>query len=185
MREAGMKRKRFEKAQLEKLYLENHKKVFFAAFSQLNNKHIAEDIMQTTFCKLLASHDYPEDNTHVKAWLLTVAVNEAKNYKKKQAKEVLKEDIGFCSLNCSSVEDDFFCRYKVEEQKRLGSIILRTLQELNTLWYEAIILVYILRIPQKIIAQQLGISERALHSRLFRAREWIKKNYKELYDNLD
>ena len=184
MRETGMKRMRFEKAEFEELYLENHKKVFFAAFSQLNNEHIAEDIVQITFCKLLTSHDYLEDNTHVRAWLLTVAVNEAKNYKKKQGREILKEDMSCYSLNCNSAEEDFFCRYKVNERERLGWIILRTLKELNTLWYEAILLVYILKIPQKIIAQNLGISERALHSRLFRARRWIKKNYKEIYDNL-
>lgn len=57
-------------------------RVFAAAFSICQNRADADDIVQSTFFKYYSMDlDYDSDS-HIKAWLLRVAVNQAKDLKK-------------------------------------------------------------------------------------------------------
>ena len=63
-------------------------------------------------------------------------------------------------------------------------IYLRLFEE-NKRWYDAIMAVYLLEKPQKEVAREMGISLEVLHSMLYRAKKWIRKNYEKRYRYLD
>ncbi len=52
------------------------------AFAYLKNTVIAEDITQDVFLTLLLKHPKFENEDHLKAWLIRVAVNKSKNHLK-------------------------------------------------------------------------------------------------------
>lgn len=54
-------------------------RVFSAAFSVCRNREDADDAVQDTFLKYYAKNVDYADETHLKAWLLRVAINRAKD----------------------------------------------------------------------------------------------------------
>ena len=68
-----------EQSQYIKLVSDYGNTIFRVAFSYCKHKGDAEDIVQNVFLKLLQSKQEFQDETHIKKWLIRVAVNEAKN----------------------------------------------------------------------------------------------------------
>lgn len=54
-------------------------RVFTAAFSVCRNHEDADDVVQDTFLKYISRNSDYIDETHLKAWLLRVAINRAKD----------------------------------------------------------------------------------------------------------
>jgi len=54
--------------------------VFRCAYSYVNNRSDAEDIMQEVFLKYLVKKPIFNDETHEKAWFLRVTINMCKSY---------------------------------------------------------------------------------------------------------
>jgi len=54
--------------------------VFRCAYSYVNNRSDAEDIMQEVFLKYLVKKPVFNDETHEKAWFLRVTINMCKSY---------------------------------------------------------------------------------------------------------
>ena len=61
-----------------------------AAFSILRNTHDAEDAVQEAFMKLIRKNPSFHDETHEKAWLLRVTINNAKNIRRFHARESIQ-----------------------------------------------------------------------------------------------
>ena len=72
-----------------------------------------------------------------------------------------------------------------KEEKRiawaLASDILAGLYVKNKRWYDVIMLVYYLEIPQEQVAKDQGVEKDVISSRLYRAKQWIRQNYREQY----
>ena len=75
---------------------------------------------------------------------------------------------------------------KSNEQKftELKENIFEALYKKNPRWYDVITITYILGKPQKEVAENMGITLDVLHSTLYRAKQWIRKNYAEEYAHL-
>ena len=54
-------------------------RVFSAAFSICRSREDADDVVQDTFLKYLIKNQDYMDETHLKAWLLRVAINRARD----------------------------------------------------------------------------------------------------------
>lgn len=54
-------------------------RVFSAAFSVCQNREDADDVVQDTFIKYYTRNEDYIDDSHLKAWLLRVAINRAKD----------------------------------------------------------------------------------------------------------
>lgn len=67
------------KLPVEKLIEEYQNSLYVAAFSICKNNHDAEDVVQDTFIKYISKNNDFESKEHIKAWLLRVAINLAKN----------------------------------------------------------------------------------------------------------
>ena len=64
----------------EKLTTKYSATVFRCAYSYVNNRSDAEDIMQEVFLKYLVKKPVFNDETHEKAWFLRVTINMCKSY---------------------------------------------------------------------------------------------------------
>lgn len=78
-------------------------------------------------------------------------------------------------------EEEILEKERTDEIVVLNQEIFEALYEKNTRWYEAVTLVYVLGKPQKEVAKEMEITLGVLESILYRAKEWIKKNYSERY----
>lgn len=122
---------------------------------------------------------YEED--YLIQWLIVTARNDAKNYLKKHSKEILDDNIVLTSdlyLSGPSAEETIFEKIETEERIRTGRYMLDGLYEMNARWYEAVTMVYCQGRKQQEVADILGVSVEVLHSVLYRARKWVRENYK-------
>ena len=78
--------------------------------------------------------------------------------------------------------------YLRNEQKRRAEClefrIFERLYKEHRIWYDAVMQVYCFGKSQQEAADQLGIAVEVLNSRLYRARQWIRKNYEKEYEEV-
>lgn len=69
------------------IYMQTRKSVYYVALSILHDKSLAEDVMQTTYIRVLKNiHDY-KFGTNASAWIIKIAKNEALNMMKIRMRE--------------------------------------------------------------------------------------------------
>ncbi len=170
----------------EKVYEENVSVVYRTALYYSKKEDVAEEITQEVFLKLYIS----KENVNVEAisaWLITTARNMVWNYKRDVWHEVPGGDFfeeGSTTLLADSAEDEFMMILRDRRYHRFVEDIFSELYGMNERWYYAITITYLLEKPQKEVAEELGISLEILHSMLYRAKQWIRKKYREEYDRL-
>ena len=168
------------------LYNANVNAVYKTALHYSGNQHTAEEIVQEVFYKLYINRKNINIDA-VNSWLLTTAKRMALNYKRDFSREVPAEEIyddtenGMCT---ESPEEEFIVNLYHSECQELLDRILDELYRVNTRWYDAITITYLLEKPQKEVAESMEVSLEVLHSMLYRAKKWIQKNYKEEYERL-
>lgn len=161
--------------------------VYYTALRYSGNHHVAEEISQTVFMELYANLGTVNDKA-VTSWLLTSAKHMALNYKRGLKREVLcgdfMDDENEAYAADADLEEDFIRKLYEEGCKELTDNVFSDLYHLNPRWYSAITTTYFLEKPQKEVAEIMGVSLEVLHGMLYRARKWIRKNYREQYNHL-
>ena len=170
-----------EKLTYHEVYKKYKNLVLKVAYNYSGDYGIAEDIMQNTFLKLYAYFGKMHQE-NLKAWLYTTAKHAALNYRKKVEREILceesEEDAEIATRSFAySAEEEIFIKMKKANLSQLHEKIMIKILEKNPRWYEAIVMVYFMEIPQAKVAEEMGISINVLHSMLHRAKEWIRKEY--------
>lgn len=170
----------------EKVYEENVSAVYRTALYYSKKEDVAEEITQEVFLKLYIS----KENVNVEAinaWLITTARNMVWNHKRDTCHEVPGGDFfeeGKTVLRSDSAEDEVMAILRDRKYHRFVEDIFSDLYRINERWYDAITITYLLEKPQKEVAEELGVSLDILHSMLYRAKQWIRKKYREEYDRL-
>ena len=163
------------------IYANNKDLIFKVVMRYSNiNYHVAQEITQEVFMKLYEHFDtYEED--YLTQWMIVTAKNEALNYLKKASREVLAENVSYSTDSGEfypSAEETVFERIETEARIREGRYLLDKLYEVNERWYEVVTMVYCDGRKQQEVADILGISIGVLHGVLYRARKWVRENYK-------
>lgn len=169
------------------LYDAYAKGIYRLALHYTRDKDMAHDILQGTFMKLYKHLDNINLDT-VYPWLCRVAKNLAYDYSQAAKNEILGEVFDFIieSTNAlPSMEECYLKKQQVRDKKELCDSILERLSLDHKNWFEALVLVYCLDKPQMEVAEELGISLETLHSRLYRARQWVYKHYEEEYKKVE
>lgn len=143
--------------------------IYRAAFYICKNRHDAEDITQDTFLAYLKADDVFESEAHVKAWLLRVSVNKAKNLA-----------TSFWHRNSQNI-DDYLNTLTYEEPEE--SDLLRAVLKLPVKCRTIVHLYYYEDYSIKEIADLLGISENTVKSQMNRGRMLLKKMLKEEWED--
>ena len=108
-------------------------------------------------------------------------------YKKKYDREILILDDGTHHAEeriRESTEDEYAENELKRRRRDLHEKIFSDMLEKNPRWYEAMILVYYMEIPQTKAAEMMGIRLSVLHSILHRAKKWINKTYGAEYEEM-
>lgn len=128
---------------------------------RLRNRADAEDCFQNTFIKLFRKSPDFKSETHLKAWLIRVSINECRNYIRKNRR--------FISLD-SMEREPVISR---EDENDISWALLK----LEPKYREALYLHYCEQYKVDEIAQILGKNPNTVKTLLRRGREKLKKIY--------
>lgn len=190
-----MKKTSNDKNTFDALYDKYADKVYRVALSSSGNRETAEDIMQTVFMKLY-QHMSNINTDNVESWLMIVAKNQAMDYIRKYKGERLFDDIEACveeygdeidkdMFLVESLEDSMIRKLTIQQRAEFAYKIYSKLYEKDKRWHEAIMATYILERPQKEVAETMGMSSNAFYLMMYRARNWVKKQYQKQYEHLE
>ena len=158
--------------ELEKLYNEAYKAVYWTAMSILKNKEEAEDVVQDTFITAYQSYDTLKDKDKAVAWVKKIAANKCLNIVTRR--RTVNADDEFLE-NVEAVPEFFLPESIVEsaeKRKIIMDIINFSLSEETAM---TIILFYFNDLSTKEIAERLNIPQGTVLSRLNYAKKKIKK----------
>ena len=154
---------------LELLIDRYQKNLFAAAFNVCANAQDAEDVVQDTFLQYYSANKQFNDEEHIKAWLLRVAINKAKDVTRRSRRkntvslEELATDIPFEDPEVETFFDEVM---NLPEHYRVA---------IHLFYYEDMAV--------KDIANCLQISEGSVKMRLSRGRDLLKERLTEDDDN--
>lgn len=149
-----------------------HTKLNNFALSLTCNMDDAKDLVQETYLKALSSEDKYEDNTNLKAWMLTIMRNTFINdyRKRKRNNEVMSENIDLTFLGTRTVQSlqKSDANYHVKEiNKQINAI-----SEDQRIPFEMFLDGY----KYKEIAESMNISLGTVKSRIFFTRKKLQNN---------
>lgn len=147
------------------LYIQYEKSIYRLAYSYLNNREEAEDVLQETIMKYLEKMPVLRDEHHEKAWLLKVAANLSLNrIKYNRIRET------------TELSEELIC-----DQREDLSYVWEAVRKLPISYREAIHLYYQEGYTTKEIAYILRRRESTVRSDLKRGRERLTNILKEEY----
>ena len=152
--------------ELAALYQNN---LFAAAFNICKNTQDAEDVVQDTFVQYYTTKKEFENEQHIRAWLIRVAINKAKNITRT-----------FWRRNKVSIEDYMeTLSFETPEAENL----FETVMQLPEKYRIVIHLYYYEDYAVSEIADILKLSESNVKTRLSRGRSMLREVLKEDWDN--
>ena len=166
------------------LYWKYQNLVLHVAVAKTGDYYAAQDICQDTFVKMMKQLDLSLDDDEIKAWLITVAFNAARDYHKKGGmnRRNLEVDFEVSEVrNVSVAESTCFDEiYRRDFRVR----ILDELKRVNKEYYNLVILICCMQLSVSEAAERLNISYSEATKKLHRARTWLRSNFGEEYQQL-
>ena len=168
--------------ELEKIYNEAYRAVYWTAFSLLKNEDDAQDIVQDTFIALINSYDSIRDKDKILPWLKKVAANRSLN-RLTRTKTDNVEDEFFDTVE--TVPEDFLPDSLVESAETRRIIMDIIEKSLSEDIRRTLILFYFDELSTKEIAEILGVPDGTVRRRLNFARNKIKKEVEKYEEDND
>lgn len=162
------------------------KEVYKVAMYLVCDREQAQDMTQQAFYKYYINYEKVR-NENPKAYLFQILRNLDVDNHRCQKQETfynLEEVDREIAFSRPDVADEVFDGMECDAKKKLCSNILTRMYRENPTWYEALIEVYYYEKTLPEAAKTLGISLEILNNRLYRARKWIRKNYKKEYEKI-
>lgn len=171
-----------KRALFEKIYCENQHDMYKVALYFAQQEEAAMEITQKAFYHLYL-HLEDVNLELVRAYVGRTIRNMTYNWARhnKIAKEGNIEDY-YEDLMIESLEEILIRKEEKWIAWQLASDILAGLYVKNQRWYDTVIRVYYLEIPQEQVAKDEGVERDVISSRLYRAKQWIRQNYREQYE---
>lgn len=172
----------------DSIYQAYRDSIYKAAVSDTKNGDWAEEVTQKAFYQLY-THYETVNSECIYAWLMTTVKNLIRNDSRSRKREIVWEiSDSVEGMPGGFVTDDVEDFYFKQTQKRLaGDLdvkIFKRLYKEHRKWYHAIHLVYCRGKSQQEAAEELGIAVTVLNSRIYRAKQWIRKNYRKEYEEI-
>jgi RNA polymerase sigma factor (sigma-70 family) len=158
--------------ELEQIYNEAYKAVYWTAMAFMKNEADAEDIVQDTFVALIESYDSIKDKSKVTAWLKKTAANKCLNRIKLSRTDNMDDEF---FEGVEAVPEDFLPDSIVESEDARKIVMNIINNSLSDDIRRTLILFYFDEMSIKEIAVLLGVPEGTVSRRLNFARNKIKK----------
>lgn len=159
-----------------RMLIETYKQTIYrTVYSVLRNQKDAEDVTQEVFIKIYTS--LPQyKNQGFKTWITRIAVNHAIDLKRKrerQKEELQDEHSSEANLGLTDDVEAVFFRNERRKQ------VLRKLNDLPEGYRDVVYGYYIKQKTFKQIAEEQQIQVKSVEVKLYRARNWMRKHWKE------
>jgi RNA polymerase sigma factor (sigma-70 family) len=149
--------------------------VFRTVFAVLRDQKEAEDAAQEVFMKIYTSLSQYE-NQGFKTWMTRIAVNHAIDIKRKQARR-REEVVDALEQQALGTPRDSVEKEIIENDQR--KLVRKRLDELPENYREVIYGFYIAEKSYQQMAEEQKVQVKTIETKLYRARSWMKKNWKE------
>lgn len=175
-------KRREKRKKFEKFFREYELPMYRVSFYYTQEPDVAAEILQKAFVNLYIHFENVEPKK-LRAYMVRCIRNMAFNWARdhKRLKDGYIEDMNEEDLKDYSVEDIYIREEEKNQAGKLSRSILSGLYAKNKKWYEAVLQAYYLNIPVQSIAKDMGVRREVICSRLYRAKKWIKEEYREQY----
>lgn len=154
-----MSREEFEK--IAEKYMDT---IYRVAYSWLKNQHDANDVTQIVLLKLYKTQKSFESDDHIKNWLIKVTVNECKMIFRSPWSKT--EDITDYAKTLGFEEEQYYD-------------LFQAVMKLDKKYSVPLMLFYYDGYSTKEISAMIGVPEKTVSTRLFRAKAKLKNYLKE------
>lgn len=159
--------RRGDRKALEQLLREASEPAYRFSRGFCRDPHEAEDLAQDVMATLLRTLDTFRGDSSLSTWTYTVARRACGRRKKRRAREAPLDEAGAAVLEQPAHEAEPHRRL---ERRRLGQALERAIGSLPVAQREVLVLRDVEGLPAAEVAKIVGIGERAVKSRLHRAR---------------
>lgn len=172
--ELAQKAKNGDMAAFEKLYIELSPEIYAIACEITKNKEESRDLMQDCFVAAMENISTLNEPEKFKNWLIRIAANKSRDYIKKKKPSALTEDQYEIIYNIEDEDISVIPEASLETEERIEDVneILGCLTEEKRL---CLLLRFRYDMSYAEIANELGITESAVKSRISRAKDDIEK----------
>lgn len=168
--------------ELERIYNEAYRAVYWTAMSLLKNEADAEDVVQDTFVTLIESYETIIDKNKVIPWLKKIAANKSLNRLTRTKTDVVEEEF---FEDVEAVSENFLPDDIVESAEMRKIIMDIIKNSLSDDIRRTLILFYFNDMSTKEISEKLGVPEGTVRWRLNFARNKIKKEVEKYEEDND
>lgn len=161
----------------EKLYIELSPEIYSIAYEITQNKEESRDLMQDCFVSAMENINNLKETEKIKNWLIRIAANKSHDYIKKKKPSIFTEE-QYCMIeNLEEVDSEVIPEKSLDAQERAEEVneMLQSLSEDKRL---CLLLRYKHNMSYAEIAQELGITESAVKSRISRAKDDVEEEAK-------
>ena len=172
--ELARKAKNGDMAAFEKLYIELSPEIYAIACEITKSKEESRDLMQDCFVAAMENISTLNEPEKIKNWLIRIAANKSRDYIKKKKPSALTEDQYEIINNIEDEDISVIPEASLETEERIEDVneILGCLTEEKRL---CLLLRFRYDMSYAEIANELGITESAVKSRISRAKDDIEK----------
>ncbi|TCZ71081.1 sigma-70 family RNA polymerase sigma factor [Paenibacillus albiflavus] len=153
--------------------------IYRLVFSVVKNHADAEDITQEAFVQIYRS--LPQyQSKGLKTWMSRIAINKAIDHRRKTNR--LREDTMLDLVQLASPNLEHQHESPIEEQlltKEARQLVHAHLQEIPDNYREVVQAYYFDHKSYQMIAEEQGITTKTVESKLYRAKQWMRKRWKE------
>ncbi|MEB3055723.1 RNA polymerase sigma factor [Bacillus pseudomycoides] len=149
--------------------------IFQVIFAILRHEEDAQDITQEVFVKIHASLPNYQFRG-LKTWMARIATNHAIDYKRKKEREKVELSLS------NETQEDIKSSHNIEAsllRKEKKLLIAQKLRELPENYRDVVLAHYLEEKSYQEIATQQNAEVKTVEMKLYRARKWIKKHWKE------
>ncbi|WP_226035476.1 RNA polymerase sigma factor [Aquibacillus saliphilus] len=172
----GQRKRNNEKVENEKLIFEMfYKRVYNSAYFIVQDKYIAQDIVQETFLKAFQRMDTIKDVDKLGAWLGTIATRTAIDFLRKLKVNTIPIEDKHLNRNLANENSNYHLIEEEIEYKELKRLLHNSIVKLKPKYREALLLKYEYDFSDKQIAETLNLTISATKSRLHRGKSKLRE----------
>lgn len=149
--------------------------LYRAVYPVVGDAKDAEDITQEAFVKIFVSLPRYQ-HQGFKTWITRIAVNTAIDYRRKRASR--RERLTESHDEPVQQASEEAAEYAVIRKER-GELLAKYINDLPENYRDVVVAFYMEEKTYQQIAAEQGVEMKTVASKLFRARNWMKKNWKE------
>ena len=161
----------------EEIYNTYRKQMFYMAKSILGNDADAEDAVHTVFLQIAKNYisliAKIENPTDLRNYLLTATKNTALNIIKQKNRVIQVSDIVYENEKYAS-DDNEFTEYIIAKFE--AEQVLTAIRQLNTIYRDVLYLHFVLELPPRAIAKQLGRKTDTVKKQILRGKSILLNN---------